>query len=200
MQTLEVARRNRWLLDIALDQLSLARAALGLALSGCAEADQAGARRATSAAREYLDGAVAGLRATESNDHLPDGLLARARFRRVLGDSDGAARDLDEAEEVAEPGPMRLYLCDMALERARLSFAGIEAFAPLNGLLDDSPPKPETPDATECVRLRIGAKEQIDIAAKYIDECGYHLRDEELAELRDVLAGKRSFASLPPHV
>ena len=38
---------------------------------------------------------------------------------------------------------MRLYLCDMALERARLAFAKIEAFAPLNGMLEkDNPPKP----------------------------------------------------------
>jgi len=37
--------------------------------------------------------------------------------------SHGAARDLDEVEETAEPGPMRLYLCDLALERARLAFA-----------------------------------------------------------------------------
>jgi hypothetical protein len=33
---------------------------------------------------------------------------------------------------------MRLHLCDMALERARLAFARIQAFAPLNGLTDDS--------------------------------------------------------------
>ena len=69
-----------------------------------------------------------------SSEYLPRGLLARAAFRRSVGDWDGAARDLDEVEEIAEPGPMRLYLCDMALERARLAFARGEAFAPLNGL------------------------------------------------------------------
>ena len=51
------------------------------------------------------------------------GLLARAAFRRAVGDWDGAARDLDEAQEIAEPGPMRLYLCDLRA-RARAARAG----------------------------------------------------------------------------
>ena len=105
-------------------------------------------------------------------------------MRRALGDWDGAARDLDEVEEIAGPGPMRLYLCDMALERARLALARREAFAPLNGLVDDSPPKPEPPDPAERDRLLAEAAEQLRIAADYIATCGYHRRDEELAELR----------------
>ena len=44
---------------------------------------------------------------------------------------------------------MRLFLCDMALERARLAFARIEAFAPLDGLIDDGPPSPVVPEAEE---------------------------------------------------
>ena len=70
---------------------------------------------------------------------VPRGLLARAAFRRAVGDGDGARRDLDEAQEIAEPGPMRLYLCDCALERARLALARREAFAPLNGLVETEP-------------------------------------------------------------
>ena len=96
---------------------------------------------------------------------------------------------------------MRLYLCDMALERARLAFAQIEAFAPLNGMLEkDNPPKPEVPSVEEVPKLREEAEKQIKIADEYIQSCGYHRRDEELAELKDVLAGKRTFASLPPRV
>ena len=83
--------------------------------------------------RPRLDEAVDGLRAA-GEVTVARGLLARAAFRRSVGDWDGASRDLDEVEEIAEPGPMRLFLCDMALERARLAFAKIEAFAPLNGL------------------------------------------------------------------
>ena len=57
------------------------------------------------------------------------------------------------SQEIAEPGPMRLYLCDCALERARLALARREAFAPLNGLVEPSPPPPALPDAAEAARL-----------------------------------------------
>jgi hypothetical protein len=195
-----VARNNRWLLDIALDELSLGRAELGLALSGLGATDNAGAARAADAACDLLDLAADGLRAAEQNDHIPACLLARAGLRRSLGNWDGAARDLDEVEEIAGPGPMRLYLCDMALERARRAIARCEAFAPLNGLVDDSPPEPQPPDPAERDRLHEGATGQLRIAADYIESCGYHRRDEELAELQAVVRGEQSFASLPPRV
>jgi len=95
---------------------------------------------------------------------------------------------------------MRLFLCDMALERARLAFARIEAFAPLNGLIDNSPPKPALPDASEAARLKEDARTNLTTAHKLIVDCGYHKRDEELAELGAVLAGERRFAALPPRV
>ena len=69
------------------------------------------------------------------------------------------------------------------------------------GLLDDSPPKPEPPDPAERDRLLAEAAEQLRIAADYIATCGYHRRDEELAELHQVVRGERNFAaSLPPRV
>ena len=49
------------------------------------------------------------LRAGAQNQ-LPGSLLTRALFRATSGDFDGAREDLDEAYEVAERGPMRLYL------------------------------------------------------------------------------------------
>jgi tetratricopeptide (TPR) repeat protein len=186
------------LLGIALDELSLGRAAL--ALSSCGALDHADAGRAAVAARQRLDRAAADLRAAERNDYIPACLLARAALHRALGDWDGAARDLDEVEEIAAPGPMRLYLCDMALGRARLALARCEAFAPLNGLVDDSPPQPEPPSPAERDRLHAEAAEQLRIAADYIESCGYHRRDEELAELQAVLRGEHSIASLPPRV
>jgi hypothetical protein len=95
---------------------------------------------------------------------------------------------------------MRLYLCDMALERARLAFARSEAFAPLNGLIDDSPPKPQPAGESERNSLHDEAAKQLAIAADYIETCGYHRRDEELVELQAVLRGGRPFAALPPRV
>jgi hypothetical protein len=93
---------------------------------------------------------------------------------------------------------MRLFLSDMMLERSRVAFARIEAFAPLNGLVEGSPPKPALPDAAEAGRLGEVARTNLDEARKLIESCGYHRRDEELAELQDVLAGKRRFADMPP--
>ena len=130
----------------------------------------------------------------------PRPLLARAAFRRPVGNWGGAARDLDEVEEIAEPGPMRLYLCDLALERARLALARREAFAPLNGLIEPSPPKPVPPAGDEPARLLGEARKELDVGRKLIADCGYHRRDEELAELDAVVAGRRRFADLPPRV
>jgi hypothetical protein len=193
-RALEVANRNNWPLSIALDALMLAR-------SNLASASAADASTPAVPALGYaFDQAVESLRASGMNDYRPRGLLARAAYLRSVGDWSGAARDLDEVEEIAEPGPMRLYLCDMALERARLAFARLEAFAPLNGLVDASPPKPALPDAAEAARLRDEARADLDAARKLIAECGYHRRDEELAELDAVLAGTRRFADLPPRV
>jgi len=95
---------------------------------------------------------------------------------------------------------MRLYVCDVALERARLALACIAAFAPLNGLIDDSPPKPEPPGAEESAKLAEEALVNLAAARALIESCGYHRRDEELAELEAVLAGHRRFADLPPRV
>ena len=200
-QTLEWGGSQYTLLSIALDRLTLGRAHLGLALESVARhlptiTEHDNARAAYTQLGESVDG----LRRAGQLDHIPRGLLARAGFRRSFGDWDGAARDLDEVEEVAEPGPMRLFLCDMALERARLAFARMEAFAPLNGLTDDSPSKPKPPTEAERQSLHTEAAKQLAIAAEYITTCGYHRRDEELAELEAVLAGQRRFADLPPRV
>jgi hypothetical protein len=201
IQTLNQATSGRFLLDIALDTLTLGRAHLGLALNANgSQTRMAMARDDVSTARARLDAAVDGLRAAGLLDHVPRGLLARASFRRSVGDWDGAGRDLDEVAEIAEPGPMRLHLCDMALERARLAFARIEAFAPLNGMIDDGPAKPAVPKAEEAARLKEEARGNLAEAKKLITDCGYHRRDEELAELEAVLKGERRFAELPPRV
>ncbi len=198
-RTLEWSRPRKILLHIANDNLTLGRAHLALALQSLnsdssVDTPCEGARLAA-----RLDEAVERLRASGQNEYVPRGLIARAAFRRAIGDWHGAARDLDEAHELAEPGPMRLFLCDIALERARLALAEREAFAPLSGLAGPSPPPPVFPEAG-AASLREEARKQLDVARKLISTCGYHRRDAELAELDEVLAGRRRFASLPPRV
>ena len=184
------------LLDRSLVRLTLGRANFGMAISG----SEISAPEAARTASTWFDEAVEGLRAAGQSDCLPWGLLARAAFRRGVADWASASHGLDEVEEIAVPGPMRLHLCDLALERARLALAKVEAFAPLHGMIDDSPPKPEVPTEAESKSLHDEAAKQIEIAATLIAECGYHRRDTELAELQSVLRGKRTFASLPIHV
>ena len=146
------------------------------------------------AAREHLDIAVAELRRSNQAIYVPLGYLARARLRRVEGDFLGAQRDLDEVLEIAEPGPMRLHLCDMHIELCRLALAEREGFAPLAA----TPPTLPTGEARD--RLTQTAGEALDAAAALIQHCGYHRRDAERDELSDLLASRRLFRDLPIHV
>lgn len=52
--------------------------------------------------------------------YLPHALLTRAWSRFLLNDAEGCRADLDEAWEIAEPGPMRLHMADILLTSARL--------------------------------------------------------------------------------
>jgi TIR domain len=187
-------------LDRATLRLTLGRAHHGLTLGIISRQPASAAQNDARAAQTRLSEAVDGLRAIAQLDDLPRGLLARSAFRRNVGDWDGAARDLDEVEEIAEPGPMRLHLCDMALERARLAFARIAAFAPLNGLIEGGPPKPAPAGAEESAKLAQEALANLATARKLIERCGYHRRDNELGELETVRDGERHFADLPPRV
>lgn len=110
-KTIVIARRNNRLLDIGLDTLTIGRARLGLALVGATKARWSGNRRDdTGIARTRLDEAVEALRGSGDLTYVVRGLLARATFHRSVGDRGWASGDLNEAEEIAEPGPMKLHL------------------------------------------------------------------------------------------
>jgi hypothetical protein len=181
-----------------LAELAAARAELDMALRA-ASAEESGSA-GSEHAREIGQGfekAIERLRASGRNDQFPRGFIARAAFRRTIGDFAGAARDLDEAEEIAAPGPMRLYLLDLELERARVALARREAFAPLDGLTGTSPPAPHDITAEA---LGNEARRGLEAARTLIVDFGYRWRDEDLAELDAVLARARRFADLPPRV
>jgi hypothetical protein len=69
-------------------------------------------------------------------DHLPRGLLSRAWFRFLQGDRADSEADLAEVQEIAERGPMPLFLADCHLTRARL-FRDRDALKQAAGLLKD---------------------------------------------------------------
>jgi hypothetical protein len=96
------------------------------------------------------------MRAAGQQDYLPHALLARAAWFRVAQAYALAHKDLDEAKELAESGPMRLHLCDYHLESARLALA--------ENRLDE-------------------AREHRREAAQLIEATGYHRRLPELQAL-----------------
>lgn len=155
-QTLKWAEQHRAaLLTIALDHLTLGRAALYAAIltrsDGILPSDQDQRRQDAVAPWETafreLESAVSGLRRAGQNQELPRGLLTRACQRSLTGaltsaqaGPDSAQSDLDEAWEIAERGPMPLFLADIHLHRARLFFR--EATYPWNHHPDGSPRGP----------------------------------------------------------
>ena len=194
-QTLQLARQAREasLLAIALDHLTLGRAALYESMLEShirrGEPSQTSPssppvlsaeeqRRLTSAATE-LDAAVDGLRRSGNMDELPRGLLTRAwcsfagamdhrmlnQRKQAVDCETSAQRDLDEAWEIAERGPMPLFLADIHLYRARL----FHAVTPYPWATDpDGHPRGPHDDLAEARRL--------------IEKHGYWRRKEELED------------------
>jgi hypothetical protein len=186
-----VLNGSRNLLEIGLNHLTLGRAALYEAVlesrsrrresaqtspsspSGLSEEDQRGL---TSAATQ-LAAAVDGLRRAGDTTYLPCGLLTRAWLRSLTAVRTGpesAQSDLDEAWEIAERGSMRLFLADSHLYRARLFGTRNAEF----GVRNEGPAYPwDSPQA------------DLAAAEKLINECGYHRRDEELADAQKAILG-----------
>ncbi len=182
------------LLDIALDHLTLGRAALyefilggrgstRAPTSGADGKDGAGVEAGPpdTALRE-LDAAVAGLRRAGQQDELPKALLTRAWLRFLTGSAGSpkaasehfarAQEDLDEAWEIAERGPMKLHMADIHLTRARLFGARNSE----RGARREELKYPWTSPAAD-----------LAAAEKLIHACGYHRRDEELADAKQAL-------------
>jgi hypothetical protein len=114
MTTLTWAVENQTgLLSIALDHLTLARRALIWAIL-------AHPLPQPTLDVPHVAAAVDGLRSSGRIDHLPKGLLTAALYHFVRGDAASTRAPLDEAQDIAERGPMPLYLADIHLHRARL--------------------------------------------------------------------------------
>jgi hypothetical protein len=129
-----------------------------------------------SLAQSELDQAVAGHRRAAHNEFIVRCLLTRAWLRVLTGARTGpesAQSDLDEAWEIAARGPMRLHLADIHLTRARL-FGGIRDEG--GGMKYPW----ESPEA------------DLAAAEELINACGYHRRDEELADAKQAILGQAS--------
>ncbi|MFH0793634.1 MAG: hypothetical protein V2A74_06330, partial [bacterium] len=151
--SMENARRTGALLDVALNHISISKAAL--------HPNRASDLREIEKAVLHANRAVDGLREAGAQHHLPRGLLARAQLLRTVGDITEAWRDLEEMQEIAERGEMRLFLADFHLEAARLSLA------------ENDPPK---------------AREHQSEAKRLVEETAYGRRRPEVAELENLIS------------
>ena len=162
-QTLQWAERSSaGLLTIALDHLTLGRAALYAAILEPSDIQNP---------KSEIDHAVAGLRRAGQQDQLPKGLPTRAWLRYLTGvrtGSESAQSDLDEAWEIAERGPMPLFLADIHLYRARLF----------------GTPHPTSPRAAEEQEEYPWESPEHDLreARRLIEKHGYLRRKEELED------------------
>lgn len=112
---LKLAVKHGWTLFLGLDRLTLARANALIVMANKE-------RNHSDLIGDHLN-ALAVLRQSGSIEHLPQCLLALAQVRTLIGGSDdieSALFNLDEAQQIAERGPMPLYLADVHLHRARL--------------------------------------------------------------------------------
>ena len=168
VQTLEWATNvfNFGLLGIGLDHLTLGRVHL---LHAVLESPNA----QLSSARTALDTALATLRQASTSDHLALALLPCAWLHALAGEWDAARQRLDESYALCTrggnpqngwQGGMRLHLADTLLHRARLF-----------GLRDEYPWPGRTPQS------------DLDEVETLIAACGYHRRDQELADARAAL-------------
>lgn len=108
---LKISTEKNWVLDIALDQLSIARASTAASQNENSTVHH-------DAAEQFFNTAVEGLR--HRVDHLPKGLLARAKWRIATQRPAAALEDLEEVYEIADSGSMGLYLVDWHIAMAQL--------------------------------------------------------------------------------
>lgn len=163
VQTLQIAEENNWPFDIALGHLTLSCAELYEAILTQSDSHQS--------AKSEIQQAMTSFRRAAHTEFIVRGLLTLAWLRFLEGKYTGigsAQADLDEAWEIAERGPMRLHMADTHLYRARLF--GNQQFK-VSGLKYPW----ESPGA------------DLEAAEKLINTCGYHRRDEELADAKRAL-------------
>jgi len=124
------------LLTIALDHLTLGRAAFYASLLRLYAPSAPAPELTRDTARQHLDAALAGLREAAAQEFIVRGLLTRAWLHHLDDDqADAAERLLAEAERLATRGPMPLHLADVHLHRARL-FHDRSALAEARALIE----------------------------------------------------------------
>jgi hypothetical protein len=158
-QALAKMTEEKWLLDVGWNLLLLAKVSWLSYLAGL--------RGSTANDLLGADEGITKVRQSGSTGILPQALLIRACLRFLTGARTGpesAQADLDEAWEIAERGPMKLFLADIHLHRARLFFR-----------------------EKEYPKQWISPQADLAAARKLIEQCGYWRRKEELEDAEKVI-------------
>ena len=117
----------------------------------------------------HVAAAVNGLRAAGMMDHLPSGLLTASLYHFICGEHALALKHLAEAQQIAERGPMPLFLADIHLTRARLAGS-------VRG---------------KGGRMNVDANAELAEATRLIHNHGYGRRYQELADAEAAIRGRR---------
>lgn len=165
----EVERRAtttlKWAIDAGVDLLSAALDHLTLARVGLIRAILANPLPQPTLDLPHVAAAVNGLRAAGQSFLLCSGLLTAALYHFVRGEYDLAEKHLAEAQQIAERGPMPLFLADIHLTRARL-------WGSLKG---------------EGGSGKVDARAELVRAGELIRKLGYGRRDQELADAESAI-------------
>ncbi|GAA4798496.1 hypothetical protein GCM10023307_25770 [Lysobacter hankyongensis] len=120
----EVERRAtitlKWMIDNEMSLLTIAFDHLTLARVGLIRAILANSLPQPTLDLPHVAAAVNGLREAGQIDYLPHGLFTASLYHFVRGEHDFALKHLAEAQQIAERGPMPLFLADIHLHRARM--------------------------------------------------------------------------------
>ena len=168
--TLSIAEEKGWLLQIALDKLSLGKALM----LQCIDTGM----NNFSEAENKLNEAIDGLRGANRQDYLPLPLLTRASLFRHQREFNRSWTDLDEAKEISENCSMKLYLTDYHLE----AYRNIEQQL----LLDNN----RIIQAGEVVvfskmEMQLQLQEHLREAEQLVEKTGYFRRNKEIQEIRE---------------
>jgi hypothetical protein len=148
----------------------------------------------TSLAEYKFNEAVMILRNSEHLASLAYSYIHRATFRIAQGNWDLAAKDLNEAEEIALTSSMILLKVDIAIQRARMAIGKLYNLAPLA-----SNPSCET-EAFDLLFIRNEVSSQMALASELAEKTGFKLRTAEIIELQRARENAETVRELPIRV
>ncbi len=130
-------------------------------------------------AQTHLHQAVEGLREAGGQDDLPFGLLARATLHQQQKAWQLAWTDLNETQEIAEYGEMKLHLTDYHLAACRIIQAQLAGADEPFEIIQNN----ET-ERLNKAEMQARFQSHLTQAAALVKATGYHRRDDEVKKLR----------------